>query len=150
LLEGVWRSPMPLVLRAVILWLHLIAAFTWIGGLLFQVLVVFPVLGRRALTAERLQFSLSLEVRFRALLWPAVGVVLFIGLVNLMHVWRATSVLGGTLPPAFVPILSVKVLLVLGMIVLQAVQQLIVQPRRLTALGALAPGRSESLLGLLK
>jgi putative copper resistance protein D len=134
---------MPFALRAVILWLHLGAAITWIGGLMFQVLVVFPVLGRGAVTPERLRFSLSLEGRFRAIMWPAVGVVLFTGLVNLMNIWHATSVAGGTFPPMFASVLSVKLLLVLGMIALQAVLQLIVQPRRLAALGAWVPGSQE-------
>lgn len=141
---------MPLVLRAVILWLHLVAAIIWIGGLMFQALVVFPVMGRGPLTAEWLRFSLSLEVRFRAILWPAVGMVLFTGLVNLMNVWHAASMAGGTLAPAFARVLSAKLLLVLGMIALQAVQQLIVQPRRLAALRALASGSQTLPPGLLK
>src|SRR5262245_6276700 len=125
------RSPMPSVLRAVILWLHLLAALTWIGGLLFQAMVVFPALGRGQLTAERLRFSLSLEVRFRAIMWPAIGVLLFTGLVNLMNVWHAAGLVDATLPAAFAPVLSAKLLLVLAMLALQAIQQLIVQPRRL-------------------
>jgi len=141
---------MPPVLRAVILWLHLLAAITWIGGLMFQVLVVFPALGRGTLTAERLRFSLSLEVRFRPILWPAVGVVLFTGLVNLMNIWHATSVAGGTIPQTFAPVLSVKLLLVLGMLVLQAMQQCLVQPRRLAALAALASGSQKLPLAFLK
>ena len=35
---------MPFPLHALILWLHLLAAMIWIGGLVFQVLVVFPTL----------------------------------------------------------------------------------------------------------
>jgi uncharacterized membrane protein len=141
---------MPLALRAIILWLHLLAAVTWMGGLLFQVLVVFPTLGRGELTAERLRFSLGLEVRFRSIMWPAISVVLFTGLVNLMHVWHATSVAGGTLAPAFARVLSAKLLLVLGMIALQAAQQLIVQPRRMAALAAWVPVGQELPAALLR
>jgi uncharacterized membrane protein len=141
---------MPFVLRTVILWIHLLAALTWIGGLLFQVLVVFPVLGRGTLTAERLRFSLSLEARFRAILWPAIGLVLFTGLVNLLHAWHTASVAGVTWPPTFARVLSVKLLLVLAMIALQAVQQLIVQPKRLAALAAGVPGGSALPPGLVQ
>lgn len=127
---------MPFLLRALMLWLHLLAAIIWIGGLVFQVLVVFPTLARAAPTPARLRLALSLEARFRVLVWPAVGLVLFTGLVNLMPIWHATVVTAGSLPPTFIPVLSLKLSLVLAMIVLQAVQQLLVQPRRSAALRA--------------
>lgn len=138
------------LLRAVILWLHLLAVMIWMSGLVFQVLVVFPVFGRGPLTAERLRFSLGLEARFRAIMWPAIGLVLFTGLVNLMNVWQATSVAGVTLPTAFVRTLSIKFFLVLGMLTLQAAQQWLVQPRRLAALRALPPQQSALPPTLLK
>ena len=125
---------MPFPLPALILWLHLLAAITWIGGLVFQVLVVFPTLAWGAPTGERLRFALSLEAHFRMILWPAVGIALFTGLVNLMNVWYATVVTAGSTLPTFVPILSVKLGLVVGMIAVQAVQQLLIYPRRVAAL----------------
>ena len=140
---------MPLLLRALILWLHLLAAIVWIGGLLFQVLVVFPTLTRGGQSAEWLRLGLSLEARFRLVMWPAVGLVLFTGLVNLMHVWYATVMEGSRLPSTFVPILTVKLLLVLGMLALQAVHQFVLQPRRLASFGALAAGVRESSTALL-
>jgi uncharacterized membrane protein len=111
---------MPFLLRTLILWLHLLAAMIWIGGLVFQVLVVFPTLAWAAPTGERLRFALSLEARFRVIVWPAVGLVLFTGLVNLMNVWSVTVMTAGNISPTFVPIVSVKLGLVLGMIALQA------------------------------
>ena len=134
---------MPFSLQALILWLHLLAAMTWIGGLVFQVLVVFPTLARAALTAEWLRFALSLEARFRVILWPAVGMALFTGLVNLMNVWYATVVTAGSISPRFVPLLSVKLGLVVGMITVQAVQQLLIYPRRVAALRDVYTGVQE-------
>jgi putative copper resistance protein D len=131
---------MPLLLRALILWLHLLAAMTWIGSLVFQVLVVFPTLARAAPTGEGLRFALSLEARFRRILWPAVGIALFTGLVNLMNVWYATVVTAGSISPAFIPLLSVKLGIVIGMIALQAVQQLLIYPKRVAALSGVAAG----------
>jgi copper resistance protein D len=129
---------MPFPLQALILWLHLLAAITWIGGLVFQVLVVFPTLARATPTGERLHFALSLEARFRVILWPAVGLVLFTGLVNLMNVWYATVVTAGSISPTFVGLLSVKLGIVIGMIALQAVQQLLIYPRRVAALSGVS------------
>ena len=140
---------MPFLLRALILWLHLLAAIIWIGGVVFQVLVVFPTLARAA-TSERIRLALSLEARFRALVWPAVGLVLFTGLVNLMHVWYATVITAGSISPTFIPVLSLKLALVLGMIALQAVQQFLVQPRRVAALRAWPAGVQDVPLPLRK
>ena len=131
---------MPSLLRALILWLHLLAAITWIGSVVFLVLVVFPTLAQAAPTGERLRFALSLEARFRVIVWPAVGLVLFTGLVNLMNVWYVTVVTAGNISPTFVRLLSVKLGLVLGMIAVQAVQQLLVYPKRLAALRDLSAG----------
>jgi copper resistance protein D len=131
---------MPSLLRALILWLHLLAAITWIGAVVFLVLVVFPTLARGAPTGERLRFALSLEARFRVIVWPAVGLVLFTGLVNLMHVWYVTVVTAGNISPTFVLLLSVKLGIVLGMIALQAVQQLLVYPKRLATLRDISAG----------
>src|SRR5713101_8707666 len=141
---------MPFLLRALILWLHLLAAIIWIGGLVFQVLVVFPTLTRVAPTAERVRLALSLEARFRVIVWPAVGMVLFTGLANLMNVWYATVVTAGSISPTFVPVLSVKLAIVLGMIALQAVQQLLIQPRRVAALHGWPAGVQDLPLPLLK
>ena len=141
---------MPFLLRALILWLHLLAAITWIGGLVFQLLVVFPTLTRAAPTAEQVRLALSLEARFRVIVWPAVGLALFTGLVNLMNVWYATVVTAGSISPLFVPVLSVKLCLVLGMLALQAVQQLLVQPRRVAALHGWPTGVPGVPLPLIK
>jgi hypothetical protein len=111
---------------------------TWIGGLVFQVLVVFPTLAWGAPTGERLRFALSLEVRFRMILWPAVGIALFTGLVNLMNVWYATVVTAGSISPMFIPLLSVKLGIVVGMIALQAVQQWLIYPRRVAVLSSVS------------
>lgn len=127
---------MPFLLRSLILWLHLLAASIWIGGVVFQVLVVFPTLARATPSAERVRFALSLEARFRVLVWPVVGLVLFTGLVNLMHIWYATIVTARSISSTFIPILSIKVSLVVGMIALQAVLQFLVQPRRVAALAS--------------
>jgi copper resistance protein D len=141
---------MPFPLQALILWLHLLAAITWIGGLVFQVLVVFPTLARATSPGERLHFALSLEARFRVILWPAVGLALFTGLVNLMNVWYATVVTAGSISPTFVGLLSVKLGIVIGMIAVQAVQQLLIYPRRVAALSGISANGQDMPLPVRK
>jgi hypothetical protein len=116
---------------------------TWIGAVVFLVLVVFPTLAQTTPTGERLRFALSLEARFRVVVWPAIGLLLFTGLVNLMNVWYVTVMTAGNISPTFVLLLSVKLGLVLGMIAVQALQQLWVYPQRLTALRDLSGGVQE-------
>ena len=76
--------------------------------------------------------GLGCEARFRAVMWPAVGVALFTGLVNVMNVWNSLRQIGAGLPDSFVTLLVVKLLLVAAMVLLQAGQQFLVYPRRLS------------------
>jgi uncharacterized membrane protein len=116
--------------RHVILWLHILAVVVWMGGLVFQWLVVWPILSRATTGPERLRLGLVLEARFRAVMWPVVGLVLFTGLYNVMRVLYATSLAGGRLPLTFARLLGVKLLLVALMIAIQAMLQWVIHPRR--------------------
>lgn len=139
-----------LSVRLFILWLHLLAAVVWVGGLLFFLLVATPTLTRATSVREQVRVGLSLEVRFRYVMWPAVGIVLFTGLYNVMHVLYTTSLAGGRIPSLFVRILGIKLVLVLLMIVIQAVQHFVVRPQRLSLLGRV-PLHAETLpLALVK
>ena len=125
---------MPVSFQVFILWLHLLGVVVWIGGLCFQLLVMPPVLRRMPSAVEQLRSRLSFEVRFRAVMWPAVGLVLLTGLYNVMNLLYATTLAGGRLPSAFVQRLSVKLLLVACMLLLHAVQRFAVHPRLVTGL----------------
>ena len=117
--------------RVLILFLHVLAVLTWVGGLVYQVIVVAPVVGKSIASVAALRVGLGCEARFRAVMWPAVGLALFTGLVNVMNVWNSLRQVGASLPVAFASLLVVKLLLVAGMIVLQAGQQFVVYPKRL-------------------
>lgn len=91
-------------MRLLILWLHLLAAVVWLGGLLFQSHILLPMLkgnGHAALGARVLR-------RARPLTWIAASLVLVTGFYNLtrlgLSVLTETSV--GTL-------LAVKIFLVI-------------------------------------
>lgn len=125
--------------RVLILFLHVLAVLTWVGGLAYQVIVVAPVVGKGNASVASLRLGLGCEARFRAVMWPAVGVALFTGLVNVMNVWNSLRQVGAGLPAAFASLLAVKLLLVVAMIVLQAGQQFVVYPRRLGLAAQVAP-----------
>jgi hypothetical protein len=65
--------------------------------------------------------------------------VLLTGLYNVMNLLMATTQAGVSLPTAFVRILGIKLLLVGLMIGLQAVQQLVLRPRRIAGLQVVRP-----------
>jgi putative copper resistance protein D len=125
---------MPRSFGVFIVWLHLLGAVVWIGGLTFQVLVVVPALTRLTVTAEWLQLSLRLERQFRYVMWPAVGVVLLTGLYNVLNLLYAISFAGRSVPPTFVRFLGLKLVLVGLMLVLQGVQRLVLYPRTVALL----------------
>jgi copper resistance protein D len=63
-------------------WLHLVAAITWIGGMLFVSLVLVPAL-RREDPALRARLFKVTGVRFRVIGWIALGLLVATGLGNL-------------------------------------------------------------------
>lgn len=71
-------------------WLHVLAAITWIGGMLFLALVLVPVTRRLEDHALRTRLTQAVGMRFRAVGWIALGVLVATGLANL---WLYPSLL---------------------------------------------------------
>jgi hypothetical protein len=108
--------------------------------LVFQTVVVQPLFQRTPVTTELLHFHLRLERQCRYVLWPAAGVVLLTGLFNVINVLYTTALAGGSVPTAFIRLLSLKLLLVLLMLILQGVQRLVLQPRTVALVARHTPG----------
>jgi putative copper resistance protein D len=70
------------VMSLVLRWLHLVAAITWIGGMLFVALVLVPIV-RREEPALRTRLFHAVGVRFRTIGWIALSVLVATGLGNL-------------------------------------------------------------------
>ncbi len=64
-------------------WLHVLAAITWIGGMLFIALVLVPVTRRLDDPALRTRLVQDAGRRFRTVGWVALGVLVVTGLINL-------------------------------------------------------------------
>ena len=107
-------AAMTLLLR----WLHLVAAITWIGGMLFVALVMVPVM-RREDPALRARIFHVTGVRFRSVGWIALGLLVATGLGN---VW---------LHPYFLrlPRFHLKLGLVALALVLAVVHDFVLGPR---------------------
>jgi putative copper export protein len=67
------------VIRIVVVWLHVLAAAVWVGGLVYASHLVVPALAR----GERAY--LALLGRSRLVAWAAAGLLVLTGLENLRH-----------------------------------------------------------------
>ena len=99
--------------------LHLGAALTWVGGMLFVALVLVPVVRRIDDAALRRRLMHDSGVRFRTVGWIAMSMLVATGLINL---WLRPELL--TLPRFWV-----KAVLVVLAIVLSAVHDFVLGPR---------------------
>jgi putative copper resistance protein D len=62
---------------------HVVAAITWVGGMLFIALVLVPVARRLPDAALRTRLVSDLGTRFRTVGWVAIGLLVASGLGNL-------------------------------------------------------------------
>lgn len=122
-----------------VLWLHLLAAMVWIGGMLFLALVLMPSL--RGLEDPKLRSQLVHVVgrRFRTVGWIAIGVLIVTGILNVMRLGVSPIAL---LDTRFGAILGLKLTLVSVMLILSGVHDFILGPK-LTSSNP-TPGSTES------
>lgn len=98
-----------------LVWIHLVAAVVWIGGMAFLSLVLAPALTREPLAAHRAVLFQVVGRRFRVLVWVSVAVLLVSGMM----------LLSGRVPSLLVPegwplAAQLKVLLVVALLTLTA------------------------------
>jgi len=67
------------------LWIHLVSAMTWIGGMLFVWLVLRPALKRPVFDSHAHVVLSHVEGRFRTVRWASLLTLLGTGLFNLIH-----------------------------------------------------------------
>lgn len=106
------------MLGLVVVWLHVVAAAAWVGGLLYTSHLVLPAISRGALD------GVGLLVRGRIVAWAALALLLVTGLDNLRRV------------PVATPWLAAKLLIVLGLLALAAHRDFAVLPRAVRAVQA--------------
>lgn len=108
-----------MTIALVVRFLHVAAALIWVGGMLFVALVLVPVTRRLDDPALRRRLMHEAGVRFRAIGWVAMGLLVATGLVN---IWLRPELL--TLTRFWV-----KVVLVALAIALSALHDLVLGPR---------------------
>lgn len=64
------------------IWLHILAAAAWIGGMVFLALVLVPVLRGRPFGDVQTELLYRIGLRLRRLGWALVGLLVVTGVVN--------------------------------------------------------------------
>ncbi len=65
-------------------WLHIVAAMTWLGGMLFLVTVLVPMLRRPSMRERALELFHEIGVRFRLVGWIALVTLVITGVMNVL------------------------------------------------------------------
>lgn len=127
-------------------WLHLVAAAVWIGGMVFLALVAVPIVRRPEHRGIAMSLISQTGQRFRWVGWGCLLVLLLSGTFNLASrgfgwadVWNGHLFAG-----LFGRTLAVKLLCVAIILLLSAVHDFVVGPRA-TTVGQAAPGSSEAI-----
>lgn len=114
-------------LALVLLWLHVLAAIAWIGGMLFLGAVLAPA--TRALPeAERTALFGLVGPRLRLLGWGSIAVLLVTGVGNVLVNVPSWAYLSASRAG---PLLAVKLLFVASLIAMSIVHDFVYGPRQI-------------------
>lgn len=107
-----------------LVWIHLLAAVVWIGGMVFLSVVLVPVLKRDGGFAQHVALFRTVAYRFRGVVWGAMGMLVATGL---------TLAAGRSIPliePSHWPtIFAAKIGLVILLFTLTLLHDLVVGPQ---------------------
>lgn len=112
--------------------LHLLAAVTWVGGMVFLSLVLAPLVRSRKAVPEFMALFRSAALRFRPIVWVAMAILLITGPMLLSH--RGLSVMA---PASWPGIVTVKLTLVGLLLFLTLLHDLVFGPQ-VTRVSAIA------------
>jgi uncharacterized membrane protein len=115
---------MTAAMMILLVWLHLLAAVSWIGGTIFLSVVLVPVLKREPFVSQKALLFRTTARRFRAVVWGAIAVLLFTGPL-LLH-QRGIPIAN---PLGWPMVLAVKLGLVAILLLLTLTHDLIIGPR---------------------
>lgn len=107
-----------------LVWLHVLAAVSWIGGSIFLSVVLVPVLRREPFASQKALLIRTTALRFRPVVWGAIAILLLSGPM-LLH-QRGISIMD---PSGWPMILSIKLGFVAILLLVTMAHDLIIGPR---------------------
>lgn len=118
-------------LYLVAVWLHIISAMAWVGGMLFLVTVLVPLLRTPQLRPQAAELFHALGMRFRVVGWITLGTLVTTGIFNVtMRGYRLEQLLNGeAYAGRWGTTLAVKLALVVAIVALSAVHDFWLGPR---------------------
>ena len=123
------------------LWLHVIAAVTWIGGNLILAMVIVPHFRQNLPPVQRIQLLTQIGKRFEPVVWGCVGVLFFTGIVNIFYAVDLTS--PTAISGAFMRTLLIKLGLFFVLVILTALHGMLLAPQLSAAIENLDPDLAE-------
>lgn len=130
-----------MILETVVHWIHLMAAVTWLGGMIFVSLVLQPILRASFPPEQRLVLYREVGRRFRKVQLASLGLLLATGAFKL----RGLSGTPDALFSPFGAVLGVKLALVCAVLTLSVLHSFRWGPRLTQS--ARGPGRPDPALG---
>ena len=115
-------------------WLHIVAAAAWVGGMLFLGLVLIPIALREKYRALAPTLLHELALRFRSFGWLTLAILILTGVANLRlrgFTWGMLAT-AGFWASGFGAILKIKLILVAVLLVLGALHDFWIGPRTTT------------------
>jgi len=111
-------------MTVLLVWLHMLAAVSWIGGMIFLSLVLAPLVRSRKAAPEFMALFRSAARRFRFVVWGAIAVLLSTGPVLLQQ--RGLSLFD---PTEWPHVLWMKLGLVSALLLFTVVHDLLLGPQ---------------------
>lgn len=114
-----------------IVWIHIIAAFIWLGGMLFLAIVLAPISRKIEPLSLRGNLLNVIGTRFRLVGWICITVLLITGVLNIYNrgmtyeIFLPSQMFG----TEFGRTLAMKLIIVISMIILSSIHDFIVGPR---------------------
>jgi uncharacterized membrane protein len=128
-------------LDSVVLGIHVLAAVSWVGGMIFVAGILGPYVRRTVAPMERAQIMAAVGKRFSILAWSAIFALICTGIYNAVRFLGSWAALFGT---SFGHILLVKIALVAIMIALSLLHDFVLGPRQRDLARSLPPTQVSS------
>ena len=129
------------IFSLITLWLHVIAAVTWVGGNLILAMVIVPHFRQNLPPVQRIQLLTQIGKRFEPIVWGCIGILFFTGIVNIFFAVDFTS--STAISDAFMRTLLIKIGLFFVLVILTALHSMIFAPRLAAAVETLDPALEE-------
>ena len=104
-------------------WLHILAAVTWVGGMLFLSLIAVPVLRRVDAPLLRRDLFRAMAQRFRGLVWICIAILIPTGIVNVLYYGNTAA------GSPYMTVLHIKLGLVVFLVIMGLFHDFVIGPR---------------------